>query len=247
MMSVQKGVTTAKVSDSSTSLQHHQRSRRKVPFADKRLKPGIKTSGSHIADGKRSRTGHADTCHTPVKFMNQMLTGTCIPVGIIREFRHYKGVLHLLDRRDLHPFSIHISATSLPGIKTFIPARGINNSQQQRILVAQSDADTIGSIIMNIIRCPIQRVHYPTVGFIVIDSRTFLGYKSSLGKKFPKRSHHPLLRFLVYIRDIIMRLFLPYRFPAEVFPLFFQEISGFAGYAADRLCQYLQIFHLSTY
>ena len=55
----------------------------KSHFTDKSFQPSVKTSGSHIAEGKRRRTIHANACNLTVKFVYQMFARTGILLEIV--------------------------------------------------------------------------------------------------------------------------------------------------------------------
>ena len=135
--------------------------------------------------------------------------------------------------------TIHESLSPFPGIETFIPADFIHNSQKQFGTTAQSDAYTIRSLIVNIIRSSVQWINDPAVRFVLISSRAFFRNKSCFGQQGRKCFYQPYFRLFIHIRHIIMRMFFHNTLTTEVFPLFFQKMPGFGSYAAYFNCKLL--------
>ena len=76
---------------------------------------------------------------------------------------------------------------------------------------------------MDIICSPVQRIHYPTIGFILIHCRTFFRNKTGFRQQGREFSNNLSFRLFIYIRHVVMRMLLLHAFSAESFSLFFQE------------------------
>ena len=83
MMPFYKVLVSQKVCYLTAGFQHHECSRREIPLTDKSFQPSVKTSGSHIAEGKRRRTIDANACNLTVKFVYQMFARTGILLEIV--------------------------------------------------------------------------------------------------------------------------------------------------------------------
>ncbi len=56
----------------------------------------------------------------------------------------------------------------------------------------------------------VQRIYQPAIVFRSQAARTFFGNESCFGKQFPKLGHNTAFRFLIYIRHIVVSIFLLY-------------------------------------
>ena len=83
----------------------------------------------------------------------------------------------------------------------------------------------------------VQRVHDPAVGFVAICCRAFLRDEPGFGQEDSERSHDSFFRFFVYVRHVVVRVFLFYAFGAEVLPFFFQEASRIHCDTPDFGCE----------
>ena len=167
--------------------------------------------------------------------MYQVFSRAGILTRVIRQFNYQKGIFHLLYIGNLYPLTIYVSATAFPTIETLIPARIVHHTQQKFLPGAKGYTYTVRCIVVDIIRSTVQRVHNPAIGFILIHSRTFFRNKTGFGQQEGKSGNNLLLRFLVYIRNIVMRMFLFHALATECFSFFFQEISCIHSDAANLL------------
>ena len=76
---------------------------------------------------------------------------------------------------------------------------------------------------MDIIRSPVQRVHNPAIGFILIHSRTFFRNKTGFRQQCGELGNNLLLRFFIYVGHVVMRMFLFHALATECFSFFFQK------------------------
>ena len=128
MVSFYKMIVTIEIGYPPTGFQHNQRSCRIIPFSEKSFCPGIKTSGSYIADSSRSRTIHTDSSNDSIQSVDQMESSLFILLIVVRKLSYNKSILRLTYIRNMNFLAIHKGLSAFPCIETFIPANFINDS-----------------------------------------------------------------------------------------------------------------------
>lgn len=117
-------------------------------------------------------------------------------------------------------FVVQIRRRSFISPVKFIAAYFIHHSNQQFFFTTKGDTHTIRSIIMDKIGGSVQRVYQPAIVFRSQAARTSFGNESCFGKQFPKLSHNTAFRFFIYIRYIVVSIFLLYLATVKTATLF---------------------------
>ena len=98
-------------------------------------------------------------------------------VGIIGETKRNKSLIQNSYIRYPYFFTVQISLTSFPSIKTFIATDLIYNTQQQFFPIPQGNTDAVRSHIMDIVGGSVERIDHPTILLVRQASRTLFGNK----------------------------------------------------------------------
>ena len=127
---------------------------------------------------------------------------------------------------------------------TFISADFINYAQKEFFFIPQGDAYAIRGIVMNKISCTIQRIYHPAILSISHTPASLFGNKACIRKQFFQAGYDSFFRLFVYIRNIIMCMFLLDAFAAKPFSFFTNKATRLQCYLAYIVSQFKQIHSL---